>query len=87
MAVRRKVARIGVAARRRRSQKEIIQYKQDRTNFDYLMQVHATPYYSRFFRLTRHFEYSWYGHFEVDHETYLVIAEEFSRFENEINPI
>ncbi|MFZ9387748.1 MAG: DUF4129 domain-containing protein [Chitinophagaceae bacterium] len=68
------------------SQKEIIQYKQDRTNFDYLMEVHDSPYYSRFFRLTRHFEYSWYGHFEVDHETYRVIAEEFSRFENEIHP-
>jgi len=69
------------------SNREIIQYKQDKTNLDYLMQVYNTGYYSRFFRLTRHFEYSWYGHFEVDRLTYDRIASEFLQFENEIKPV
>lgn len=67
------------------SGKNIIQYKQDRTNLDYLLQLHNTAYYPQFFRLTRHFEYSWYGHFEVEENTYRAIADEFSRFENEIS--
>lgn len=66
------------------SDKNIIQYKQDRTNLDYLMQLHPTPHYSHFFRLTRHFEYSWYGHFDVEPETYRVIAGDFDQFEREI---
>lgn len=66
------------------SEKNIIQYKQDRTNLDYLMQLHPTKYYRSFFRLTRHFEYSWYGHFEVEEGAYRIIAGEFSGFEKEI---
>ncbi len=65
------------------SDKNIIQYKQDRTNLDYLVQVQKTPLYPHFFRLTRHFEYSWYGHFDVDQEAYRVIAKEFDQFERE----
>ena len=43
------------------SQKNIIRYTQDKTNLDYLVQLHATRYYSDFFRITRNYEYSWYG--------------------------
>jgi hypothetical protein len=67
------------------SEKNIIQYKQDRTNLDYLLQLHTTPHYPHFFRLTRHFEYSWYGHFDVEQEAYRVIAKEFDQFEKEIS--
>jgi hypothetical protein len=66
------------------SDKNIIQYKQDRTNFDYLMQLSVTRYYDLFFRLTRHYEYSWYGHFDVEETKYRIIAAEFSRFEKEL---
>jgi hypothetical protein len=62
------------------SEKNIIQYKHDRTNFDYLSQLYATRYYEDFFRITRHYEYSWYGQFEVSPKTYQVIKKEFEDF-------
>lgn len=44
---------------------DIIQYKVERTNSDYLAQVYATAYYPKFFRMTRNFEYAWYGKFPI----------------------
>lgn len=65
--------------------RNIIQYKQDKTNFDYLLQLQPTKYYAPFFRLTRHYEYSWYGHFEVQEAAYNIIKGEFNQFEREIH--
>ncbi len=64
------------------SERNIIQYKQDRTNLDYLMQLHPTRYYNGFFRITRNYEYSWYGEFPVSNEAYGIIKKEFDNFEN-----
>jgi hypothetical protein len=66
------------------SDRNIIQYKQDKTNFDYLLQLQSTGYYNNFFRLTRHYEYSWYGHFDVEENAYQIINREFAQFEREI---
>jgi hypothetical protein len=63
------------------SEKNIIQYKQDRTNLDYLLQLHPTAYYKDFFRITRHYEYSWYGEFNVSSDAYSIIRNEFDNFE------
>lgn len=67
------------------SEKNIIQYKQDKTNLDYLMDLHPTKHYQSFFRLTRHFEYAWYGQFEVGKDAYEVIANEFNQFGRDFN--
>ena len=66
------------------SDKNLIQYKQEKTNLDYLMELSSKTWYAEFFRLTRHFEYSWYGHFEVEEQTYRVIASEFNQFEKKL---
>lgn len=66
------------------SDKNIIQYKQDRTNLDYLMQLHGSKHYPSFFRLTRHFEYAWYGQFEVSREAYQLISGEYNQFDKSI---
>lgn len=63
------------------SERNIIQYKQDKTNFDYLMQLQSTSYYRDFFRVTRHYEYSWYGEFNVSPDAYSIIRHEFDHFE------
>lgn len=62
------------------AEKHIIQYKQDRTNLDYLMQLSSTNYYNDFFSITRNYEYSWYGHFEVDETKYQLIKSQFDNF-------
>ena len=69
------------------SEKNIIQYKHDRTNFDYLLQLVSTKYYNDFFRLTRNYEYSWYGQFPVSEEAYKVIKKEYERFDPGMNKI
>ena len=66
------------------AEKNIIQYKQDSTNFDYMMQLHSTGMYPDFFRLARNYEYSWYGQFDIDKEKYSIIKNEFDNFERKI---
>ncbi len=63
------------------AERNIIQYKQDRTNLDYLMQLSSTRYYHDFFRVTRNYEYSWYGKFAVTNEAYTVIKKDFESFD------
>lgn len=62
----------------------IIRYKQDKTNLDYLMELHPTVYYKNFFRITRSYEYAWYGLFPVSEEAYVLIRKDFDQFEKEL---
>lgn len=66
------------------SLKKIIQYKQERTNFDYLSQLYSTAYYNHFFRLTRNYEYTWYGKFEVSSEAFAGIKNDFENFDHKL---
>jgi hypothetical protein len=66
------------------SEKNIIQYKQGLTNAEYLAQLNRTTYYPTFFRLTRNYEYSWYGLFDVSAEAYSVISKDFINFSNQL---
>ncbi|HEX7845165.1 MAG TPA: hypothetical protein VF476_05135 [Chitinophagaceae bacterium] len=66
------------------SEKNIIRYKQDSTNLDYLMQLHASDHYHDFFRIARNYEYSWYGHFEVKEDAYKIIRSDFDSFDRKI---
>ncbi|HMR82802.1 MAG TPA: hypothetical protein PKE30_06710 [Niabella sp.] len=66
------------------SEKGIISYQPDKTNFDYLLQVRSTTYYYDFFSATRNYEYSWYGLFPIDEAQYLQIENTFSNFHQKI---
>lgn len=66
------------------SEKKVIRYQQDKTNFDYLSQLQQTKYYNGFFRVTRFYEYSWYGNFEVQPSVYERVKNDFNQFENQI---
>jgi hypothetical protein len=67
------------------SQRNIIQYKQDRTNFDYLSQLSSGSYYNDFFRLARNFEYTWYGKFDINREMFGVIKNDFENFDRKLS--
>jgi hypothetical protein len=62
------------------SQKDLIQFRQERTDSDYVHQLYNTNYYKGFSRLTRHFQYAWYGKFSIKPELYGMIESEFSTF-------
>lgn len=64
--------------------REIIRFRQGRTNSDYLMQLFGTSYYKDFFRLTRSFEYAWYGRFEVSPQAFDLLQAEFSSFNQKL---
>ena len=66
------------------SDKNIIQYKQDNTNLDYLSQLYPGGMYADFFRLTRNYEYCWYGQFEIDKEKFVVIKKDFDNFDRKL---
>lgn len=66
------------------SDKKVIQYKQDRTNFDYLMQLHSTKYYNDFFRITRDYEYCWYGQFDIEPGKFSLIKSDFENFDRNL---
>ena len=67
------------------AERNVIRYQHDKTNLEYLLQLRSTGYYTDFFRITRHYEYSWYGKFEVGPEAFGVIQDEINRFDNQIS--
>jgi len=67
------------------SEKGVIHYQPDKTNFDYLLQVRSTPHYSDFSGLTRQYEYSWYGLFPISQSQYEQIDLLFTNFQKKIS--
>jgi hypothetical protein len=66
------------------SEKQIIEYKLDRTNLDYLLQLRNTGYYKSFFHVARSYEYAWYGKFDVAESIYRIIEKEFQQIDREL---
>ncbi len=69
------------------AEQKIIRYKEDKTNFDYLSELSSTSKYEQFFKVTRNYEYSWYGQFIISEEAYHLIKNDFDEFENQLNKI
>lgn len=66
------------------SEKGVIQYQADKTNFDYLLQVRSTPHFPDFSGLTRQYEYSWYGLFPISRAQYDQVDQLFTNFHKKI---
>lgn len=67
------------------SLRNIINYTHEKTNSDYLFQLTGTSYYKNFFRLTRNFEYTWYGQFPLSPESFAVIQNDFGNFKQQLS--
>lgn len=67
------------------SNRNLINYTHEKTNSDYLFQLTGTPYYKNFFRLTRSFDYTWYGHFELSQDGFGRIQNDFSSFKQQLS--
>jgi hypothetical protein len=66
------------------SERNIIQYKHEKTNSEYLSELAGTSYYKNFFRLTRDFEYTWYGELELSEQAFVLVQKDFSNFKEEL---
>ena len=62
----------------------LIEYRQESTNSNYLLQLSGSDYHRDFFRLTREFEYTWYGKFAVDGDVYSQIEQDFTAFKRRV---
>ena len=65
--------------------RQLIQFRQEKTNSDYLFQLHNTKYYRDFFRLTRDFEYTWYGKFQLSPEAFSIVEKDFTNFKQQLS--
>lgn len=63
----------------------VINYTHEKTNTDYLFQLAGSPYYKNFFRLTRDFDYTWYGHFPLSQESFSLIQNDFNSFKQQLS--
>jgi hypothetical protein len=61
-----------------------IKYQPDYTNVNYLEQLHQSNLYNDFSKVTRSYEYVWYGKFEISSEVYTAIKKDFLMLQNKI---
>jgi hypothetical protein len=66
------------------AEKNWITYQQDKTNFDYLTALYNTIWYTDFFRITRTYEFSWYGKFDVSEAVYKQIKQHFMAIQQKL---
>lgn len=64
--------------------RQLIVLSKDKTNADYLRGLLKTQWYQPFARLTRDYEYIWYGHVNVNADQFDRIHGQFRQFINEL---
>lgn len=67
------------------SHRNLISYTHEKTNSDYLLQLAGTNYYKNFFKLTRSFDYTWYGQFELSQDSFAMIQSDFAAFKQQLS--
>lgn len=63
----------------------VINYRAEKPNGDYVNALAGGPHYRDFFRLTRAFEYAWYGQFALSEGVYQTLRPEFLNFKNSLS--
>jgi Domain of unknown function (DUF4129) len=66
------------------SDANLIKWLPGKTNDDYLHELREHPTLPRIQELRYYFDYAWYGHFEVDNETYSGVKQTFQDFTNRL---
>ncbi|RYY95530.1 MAG: DUF4129 domain-containing protein [Chitinophagaceae bacterium] len=66
------------------TERDIIQYRQERTNGAYVSQLYGTAYHADFFRITRYYEYAWYGQLPVSEKAYDTVCATIDGLKNRL---
>lgn len=64
------------------SNKEIIVWEQQKTNEDYIKEVHHKNIHTEFEEITRFYDFVWYGNFEINYEEYLKGIQSIQKIEH-----
>lgn len=59
-------------------------YSQDKTNYQYLMEINNQPYRQEFSLLTLHYEYAWYGDFLMNEAGFTALQKKFTSFNKQV---
>lgn len=66
------------------SDKGAVSFASEKTNKDYLNEMRQHKYAEEFEKLTRDYEYVWYGKFSIDKKQYQKLKEDFSFFNKKV---
>ncbi|MBS4066955.1 MAG: DUF4129 domain-containing protein [Chitinophagaceae bacterium] len=58
-----------------------LQLSPDKTNYQYLRELSGKPVRNHFARITLHYDYAWYGNFEVDVNVYQTIKKDVQQLQ------
>ena len=67
------------------SDKNLISYKKEKTNFLYLLEMKSREEYSNFRKLTHVFEYSWYGEVELNESIFQNLQLNYRQFIDQLD--
>ncbi len=67
-------------------QKEHISYRFQKTNEDYINEINETEIKNQFMKITRLYDFIWYGDFELSKERFAKVKREFTQMENNLKP-
>ncbi len=65
-------------------QSNLIQYRNDKTNYDYFTELQETEYRQSFKQLSRLYEYAWYGNFALTSGAYNDYLAHFDHLKNQL---
>lgn len=63
---------------------ELIQYRQDKTNYQYASELADTSYKQPFRQLSRQYEYTWYGNFPISENSYAEYIDTLMTLKNKL---
>lgn len=66
------------------SEKGVINFAVDKTNYQYVRELNGKAYKNTFATLTLNYEYVWYGEFDIDQIIFIKLQTEFKQFYNQI---
>lgn len=65
--------------------RELIHWKPNLTNQSYIHELEKYPYHADFVRITRYFEFAWYGEFKINESEFTEMKDFFNSFQKKIS--
>ncbi len=84
---RRAIRYLYIKCLKKLTDQTIIQWQPNKTNRDYLLELQNTPWFAPFNKITRTFNYVWYGNFTLTHAHFNRLLQDFSQFEATLKPV
>jgi hypothetical protein len=62
----------------------LLQFSADKTNYQYVNELHGKPYQNDFAAITLNYEYVWYGKFEIGEDVYNKLFSDYKSFHQKL---